>query len=41
MSKEVLDVSDVVLTIKPSRDLLPGVDSLNVSVATGRDTQLN
>ena len=40
MSKEVLGVSDVVLSIKPARDLLPGVDSLNVSVATGRNSQV-
>lgn len=38
LSSELRQLCDVLLTISPRRDLLPGVESLNVSVATGTTT---
>ncbi|XP_051552125.1 rRNA methyltransferase 1, mitochondrial [Myxocyprinus asiaticus] len=35
LSPELRQLCDVLLTIPPQRELLPGLDSLNVSVATG------
>lgn len=40
LSPQLRALCDVLLTIPPRRDLHPGVESLNVSVATGTDAKI-